>query len=385
MPASPARIAAFDILLRVERDHAYAAELFNSGIYDHLSSPDHRLAMDLVNGVQRWRALLDTKIASVSTVQLAKLDLEVLTALRLAAYQLTFLDRVPSRAAVNESVELVKRARKRSAVPFVNAVLRKLSGAQNDPSTSTIDGATTHLAESFSHPRWLVDRWIREFGTDVARTICEYDQQVPGVSVRLNGSSSENRTLENQLAEDGIRLAPGRLLTSTRHVLAGDITSTSAFRKGLVSIQDEGSQLVAFLVGKASRILDCCAAPGGKTRILAQRNPNGNVLAVELHPHRARLLTKLVPMSNVEVITADVRNLPIDAFFERVLVDVPCSGTGTLARNPEIKWRLTPRRPLGFPAAASSDSTIGDEPRGSGRKVSLFNLLVGARGEHRCD
>ena len=109
---------------------------------------------------------------------------------------------------------------------------------------------------------------------------------------------------------------------------------------GRVAIQDEASQLVSLLVGQGSNILDCCAAPGGKTRILAERNPNSRIVAMDLHPHRARMLRKLVAAPNLQVIAADVRKLPTTALFDRVLVDVPCSGTGTLARNPEIKWRL---------------------------------------------
>ena len=121
---------------------------------------------------------------------------------------------------------------------------------------------------------------------------------------------------------------------------SGDITQTKAFRERRLIIQDEASQLVALLVGKGNTILDCCAAPGGKTRIMAEQNPDSMVVAMELHPHRAALLKKLVTADNVRVIAADARQFPVDKKFDRVLVDAPCSGTGTLARNPEIKWRL---------------------------------------------
>src|ERR1700687_4570804 len=133
MPISPARIAAFDILLRVEREDSYASELLHSSRYADFSSADHGLATELVMGVLRWRSVLDKQIAERSSQTLTRLDPEVLTALRLAAYQLLFLDRVPERAAVHESVELVKRARKRSAVPFANAVLRKFAAVERDP------------------------------------------------------------------------------------------------------------------------------------------------------------------------------------------------------------------------------------------------------------
>jgi 16S rRNA (cytosine967-C5)-methyltransferase len=338
LPVSSARSAAFDILFRVDREHAYAAELLHSSQYRDLSSQDHGLATELVMGVLRWRSLLDQEIARASSLPLQKLDIEVLTALRLAAYQLLFLDRVPASAAVNESVELVKRSRKRSAIPFANAVLRKLSlrlpEVKNELSLSA--GKISHLADRWSHPLWLVERWVHQYGDSVTKAICEYDQEIPETPIRLSDPA-----VEGELQKEGIQLAPGKLLTSTRRIQSGDLTKTAVFREGLVSIQDEASQLVALLVGKASTILDCCAAPGGKTRIIAERNPNAKMIAMDLYPHRARLLRKLVPANNVSVIAADALHLPTTALFERVLVDVPCSGTGTFARNPEIKWRIT--------------------------------------------
>ena len=338
MPVSPARIAAFQILLRVEQEDAYASELLHSSRYAKLASADHGLTTELVMGVLRWRSWLDREIARQSSLSLAKLDPEVLTSLRLAAYQVMFLDRVPVRAAIHESVELVKQARKRSAVSFTNAVLRRLAGVgRHGSATSQIAASKTssQLAAQSAHPEWLVERWVREFGVDRAVKICSYDQQIPGTEIRISDPADEEK-----LKKEKIQLAPGLLLSSARRVIAGDLTGTPTFREGRVVIQDEASQLVALLVGQGSRILDCCAAPGGKTRVLAEQNPSATLIAAELHPHRARLLRKLVSAANVQVLAADVCALPLTEFFDRVLVDVPCSGTGTLARNPEIKWRL---------------------------------------------
>lgn len=345
MSISPARAAAFDILLRIERQDAYASELLHSGQYSKLSLADHALATELVMGVVRWRSRLDQQIRPFSAKGVDKLDLEVLTALRLGAYQLMFLDRVPGRAAVHESVELVKRARKRSAVPFANAVLRKLAASADDSAgrDHKAEGVASESAEELSqelaHPLWLVERWVREFGFDRAREICEYGQHAPETAIRLADPRVE---AEAELRQNGIDLAPGRLLTSARRVRSGNISSTAAYAEGRIFIQDEASQLVGLLVGRGSRILDCCAAPGGKTRVLAERNPEAGIVALELHPHRARLLRKLVPAKNVEVIHSGLHEFTSSVLFDRVLVDVPCSGTGTLAHNPEIKWRLRP-------------------------------------------
>jgi 16S rRNA (cytosine967-C5)-methyltransferase len=334
----------------VERESSYASELLHSAAHETLSTADHGLATELVMGVLRRRSALDEEITQSSSQAVSKLDLEVLTALRLALYQLRKLDRIPPRAAIHESVELVKRARKRSAAPFVNAVLRKLAAAAPPPpaSTSTEESfaSSESLARALAHPPWLVERWVRAYGLAAAHQICQYDQSVPATAIRLRDPAAEN-----DLRAQGIDLAPGALLASARRVSTANISPARALLAGQAVIQDEASQLVAALVGRGSRILDCCAAPGGKTLAMADYNPDATITAVELHPHRARLLQKLLRSAaaspaarphNIQIITADLQTAPLPANFDRVLVDVPCSGTGTLARNPEIKWRLQP-------------------------------------------
>ena len=340
MPVAPARAAAFDILLRVERESSYAAELLHSTAYERLSTPDHALATELVMGVLRWRSALDAEIAQASSQPLSKLDAEILIALRLALYQFRWLDRVPHRAALHESVELVKRARKKSAAPFVNAVLRKLSTAPQPTKEENLPSPEA-LARSYAHPAWLVERWTAAFGLATAHEICKHNQSIPRTAIRLRKPSAEA-----ELTQEKISLVPGSLLSSARRVETGDLTKTKSFRAGHFIIQDEASQLVAALVGHGSRILDCCAAPGGKTLAIADRNPDAAITAVELHPHRANLLKKMLSHeadpARIEVVVADAVHLPQTRPYDRVLADVPCSGTGTLARNPEIKWRLTP-------------------------------------------
>jgi 16S rRNA (cytosine967-C5)-methyltransferase len=338
MPVSPARAAAFDILLRVEQQDAYASELLHSERLDKLSIADRGLTTEIVMGVLRWRSRVDDAIAAQSSRPLDKLDPQVLTALRLAAYQILYLSRVPARAAINESVDLVKRARKASAAPFANAVLRKVAGAEPGAIRGETTGVTaTILAHEFAHPEWLVQRWVEHLGIKNAEAVCHHNQRIPTTSIRIDGAE-----VEAELLSAGVELASGALLTSARVVTNGDVTQTRAYKEGRVFIQDEASQLVAALVGKGSRLLDCCAAPGSKTAAIASRNPDAEIVAVELHPHRSELLRRRVRAANVHVVTADVLNAPLQGGFDRVLADVPCSGTGTLARNPEIKWRLKP-------------------------------------------
>ncbi len=347
--SSLARSAALKILLRIEREGSYASELLHSSALSELSSRDHGLATELVMGVLRWRSLLDQRIAGASSQKIERMDGEVLAALRLGVYQLKFLTRVPARAAIFESVELVKAARKLSAAPFVNAVLRKIAQGVADDVFAEINKSpdSISLSHSAAHPPWLVERWASQYGLEATRHICIHDQTAPGTALYIHDHQSDDRQSDDrqtnaELATAGLDLAPGRLLSRARRVLAGDVTATRAYREGRVSIQDEASQLVAVLVGRGEVILDCCAAPGSKTALLARRNPRAKVFATELHPHRARLLQSLSRMANVFVVAADARRLPFSSAFgfDRILADVPCSGTGTLSRNPEIKWRL---------------------------------------------
>jgi 16S rRNA (cytosine967-C5)-methyltransferase len=364
MSVSPARAAAFDVLLRVAAEGAYASELLNSGKLGDLSAADRGLATELVMGTLRWQSRLDDQIQRASARKMPTLDPEVVIALRMATYQLSFLERVPARAAVHESVELVKRARKTSAATFVNAVLRKLTGqgqkagALSDISAS-VDAAS--VAARSAHPRWLVERWTLAYGLQAAKAICAHDQVTPIAAVRLRDASAED-----ELRKQGVELAPAALLRSARRVVSGTVATTKPFAEGRVSLQDEASQLVACLVGPGKRILDCCAAPGGKTMVLAERNPEAEIVALELHPHRARLLRERVKAANVEVVTGDVASLPRGQGFDCVLADVPCSGTGTLGRHPEIKWKLQPedlrdlqRRQLAILQAAMAQVETG--------------------------
>jgi 16S rRNA (cytosine967-C5)-methyltransferase len=364
---TPSRQVAYEILLRVEQKDAYASELLHGGRLQELSPEDRHLATEIVMGTLRWRARVDFGIAAVSKEPLHKLDKEVLTVLRLGAYQIGWM-RLAARAAVNESVDLVKRARFRYSAPFVNAVLRKLAAKPDlmEPVLSPGPKTVVDLAALYSHPLWLVERWAIAYGLENAEKICAYNQQVPHTAVRGIAVSP----VTEELAKEGIELQPGALLKSAWRIAKGEITRTRAFVEGRIAIQDEASQLVALLVGTGERLLDCCAAPGGKTAILAARNPQSQVIAGELHAQRADLLARrLAGITNVQVITADVAEIQ-ERDFDRVLADVPCSGTGTLARNPEIKWKLTTddladlhRRQIGILQAAT------DRLRAGGRLV----------------
>jgi 16S rRNA (cytosine967-C5)-methyltransferase len=338
---SPARKAAFHILLAVERGQSHSDDLLRGKQVSALSAADRNLATALVLGVLRWQIRLDEQIKSLLKKPGARIDMEVLIALRIGAFQLLFFDRIPARAAIDESVEIAKQAGHRFASAMVNAVLRKLNSAPRVEHEAT---NATELALAQAHPLWMVERWVETYGFHEASSICRHGQEQAELTVRMTAPE-----VEAELAETGIVLKPAPLLAAARTVVEGDVTATTAFREGRVRIQDEGSQLVAEIAafaalerGRPENILDACAAPGGKTLILLERNPQARVVACEASEQRLMQLAKRLTAfgDRVECRLADATALDENASFELALADVPCSGTGTLGRNPEIRHRL---------------------------------------------
>jgi 16S rRNA (cytosine967-C5)-methyltransferase len=339
---SSARKAAFGILLAVERGQAHSDQLLRGKGVSALPSADRNLATALVMGVLRWQILLDDRIRPFLKRPNAKLDPEVRIALRLGAFQLEFLHRIPAHAAIDESVELTKQSGHRFAAGMVNAVLRRLGAA---PRFQVLEESARELALAQAHPAWMVERWASMYGLEAARQICRHGQMQPPLTVRIGAAEAEE-----ELISEGIRLEPGAFLASARTVISGDATATAAFQRTSVRIQDEGSQLIGELAACASEnpdekvksILDACAAPGGKTLILAERNPEAHIVACEASARRFSELRKRMTAcgGRVECRQADAAELAENSEFDLALVDAPCSGTGTLGRNPEIRHRV---------------------------------------------
>ncbi|HYN86466.1 MAG TPA: 16S rRNA (cytosine(967)-C(5))-methyltransferase RsmB [Pyrinomonadaceae bacterium] len=359
---SPARRAAFEILRRVESEGAFAAPLLASAAGE-LDPEDRALCHELVLGVLRRRLWLDRALAHFASRAPDSLDAPVRLALRLGLYQLRFLTRTPAHAAVNESVNIVRAARLRSAAPLVNAVLRRATREPDyDPAAGLADDVERVAVET-SHPAWLVARWADAFGLEEARAFARANNEPAPVSFRVNslreGSEKAVERLRaaganvvaSGVAPDAWRVAGsgGGAASALLRVLAGD---------GSIYMQDEASQLVAHVLDArpGERVLDACAAPGSKTTHVATlMRDAGLVVAGDVHQHRLRVVSESAARQGLTCVRAAVINaeesLPFaPESFARVLVDAPCTGTGTLRHNPEIRWRITPADIVGLAA-----------------------------------
>ena len=348
---SPARLAAFEILLRVEGD-AYASVLLASK-EEELKSPDRALCHELVMGVLRRQLWLDRLISYYANRKIDELDAAVRVALRLGLYQLRFLSRVPASAAVNESVNLVFYARLRSASGLANAVLRRATREPDVDPTTGIEDPLERLAVSASHPRWLIERWTRAFGANEAEAFAQANNEPAPTAFRVVNKHAREAEVCERLRQAGAELVPSRIVKGAWRVAGAGGLLTELVAQGQIYLQDEASQLVATVVDAqpGERVLDLCAAPGSKTTLISDRLNSAVVptmiVASDLHEHRLKTVissSKLQGSTNINCLALDgLRPLPFtEKAFDRVLVDAPCSGTGTLRRNPEIRWRISP-------------------------------------------
>jgi 16S rRNA (cytosine967-C5)-methyltransferase len=311
-----ARQVAYEVVRRVFEEDAYADRVFR-GAAEGLDERDRAFAMQLAYGTVQHVRTLDHAIEALGKRPVRKLDPAVRAALRLGAYQLAFMDSVPVHAAVNESVELVRRAQLERAVPFTNAVMRRLSEGLEGLLTGLGEATPEEAALRHSYPDWVAETWWRELGAEDAVGLMRAQNEPQETAVRTR---------------DGARVV--------------DRIPADWLETGYAWPQSRGSQLAGSAVGAASgdRVLDLCAAPGGKTAQLAE--VAGEVVAVEKHRGRARELadnTKRLGVRNVRVLNVDALDLPDDlGVFDRVLVDAPCSGLGVLASRPDLRWRASP-------------------------------------------
>lgn len=347
-PVSPARSAAFVILRRVEEESAYASVLLAAGD-DGMRAEDRSLCYELVMGCLRWQLWLDSLIEHYAGRNAASLDVPVRLALRLGLYQLRFLTRVPASAIVNESVNLAYASRVASAAGFINAILRRAAREPDFDPAALITEPLARLSIETSHPLWLIERWVKAFGHEEASAFARANNEAPPVAFRLSGQQINEADVLEKLESAGATLTPSLIAPDAWRIVGATGRLRELAQQGIVYLQDEASQLVVHVLDAQSgeRVLDVCAAPGSKTTHIASRTTELRLLvAGDVHTHRLRIVREAcarLSLSHVRLAAYDATaKLPFAArLFERVLVDAPCTGTGTLRRNPEIRWRIT--------------------------------------------
>ena len=373
---APARRAAQRVLRDVDADRLDLSSALDRARQDLDDSRDRALAGEIATGTLRWRAALDHLIAQASARPIGRLDPEVLDLIRAGAYQLKFLDRVPNRAAVHDAVELTREIGKASACGFVNAVLRRL--AERPPTSSLPPSpdipesglpdrgpALDYLAVTLSHPRWLVERWLDRHGFDAAAEWARLNNEPAPITLCANVLKTSRARLAERLTDFGVATEPGRWAPHALVVIEGNPLATPLAAEGWFLVQDEASQLITELVAATpgARVLDTCAAPGGKSvGIAGAMADRGLLVAADFRPRRLALLKRTLARSAAgcaAVVRLDVsRPLPFGPIFDRVLVDAPCSGLGTIRRDPDIRWR---RNATGLAAFATRQREMLDQ------------------------
>ena len=348
---SPARRRAYDILRRVETERAYASVLL-AGAESDLSREDRALAQEIVLGVLRWQRSLDYFIERYSERAIGRLDLSVLIALRIGLYQIRYLTRVPQSAVVNESVNLVKRARSASAGGLVNAVLRKAAGNLADLAGQGIEDPLERASIELSHPRWMLERWQAAMGAEESQRLALANNAPATTAFRVNTLRTTVDEALTQLRTEGVIIRESEVARGAFVVESGPASAiTAAVQRGSIYVQDQASQLVSILLEseRGHRVLDLCAAPGSKaSHIAALTVGSAWIIACDRHPQRLtnlRANCRRLGIDSIDAVALDATQpLPFvesALTFDRVLLDAPCSGTGTLRGNPEIKWRLS--------------------------------------------
>jgi 16S rRNA (cytosine967-C5)-methyltransferase len=356
-----ARTLAYQLLLHMEQSLSHPDRLIRTVLERHpaLDERDRALFTELVYGVLRWQGRLDWHIDQLSNIKPEKIRPTVRILLRLALYQILFLDRVPHHAAVNEAVNLTKASHPAHLVGFVNGMLRaaiRRGGVWEWPSVE--QHPAEYLAVTTAHPLWLVNRWLLELGFEEAQSLCQANNHIAPMALRVNTLRAETAQALEWLQQHGFHIEPSPQVNHALRVSSPrqDISQCAIYQQGWIQIQDEASQLVAHLVSPrpGERVLDLCSGFGGKTTHLAALMGNeGSITAVDASAWKLEQLQLNAQRQGIDIIhsvVGDIRELSGGEWpgFDRVFIDAPCSGFGALRRNPDIKWRRHPKDPYRF-------------------------------------
>jgi len=349
-PGGAARQKALRVLHAIDAEQAYTDVALRQMLGDSaLERRDRAFVTACVYGVVRWQGRIDWLLSQACSRPLDSLTPWIRNILRLGAYQCLWMERVPARAAVHASVGLARRFGHAGVAGLVNGVLRTLLRQHAAYALPDADAQpAAHLAVAYSHPQWLVERWLDRYGWARTQALCAENNRPRDVALRVNTLRTTPQALAQRLVQEGLQhVRPSRLLADGLVVQGTSrLDALSSYRDGLFQVQDEGAMLVAPLcrAQPAQRVLDACAAPGGKTTHLAQlMGDTGQILACDAQASRLRLLAanvRRLGLTNIAFVTSDGTGpSPWSGVFDRILVDAPCSGVGVLSRHPDIKWR----------------------------------------------
>ena len=347
-----ARQLALDILVDVDVHSAYSNLAINKHLKDKaIDRADRGLITEIVYGVIENKIYLDYIIKSMSKVRLKKMNVLILNTLRMGLYQIIFLDRIPDFAAVNESVRLVK-GKDYKYVGFVNGILRNFLRSRNLINIPSIDEQPiAHLSITYSHPEWLVEKWVNEFGLDKTIKLLKSNNETPPLTIRTNTLAITKEELKELLLKENINVKDGLYIEEALNLYnVVSIEELESFKRGCFQVQDESSMMVAHVLDPqpGERVLDVCAAPGGKATHIAQlMKNNGYILARDIHKHKLKLIEQNAKRLNLDIIDTQLFNAEdldssIIGQFDKVLVDAPCSGLGIIRRKPELKYNKKP-------------------------------------------
>ncbi|WP_053366146.1 16S rRNA (cytosine(967)-C(5))-methyltransferase RsmB [Bacillus sp. FJAT-27245] len=340
------RETALDLLEAIEKNQAYSNLLLHHTIEkNQLPQKDIGLLTELTYGTLQRSMTLDYYLAPFLKNP-RKIERWVIHLLKVTVYQMVYLDKIPDRAAIFEAVEIAKKRGHKGIASMVNGILRSIQ-REGVPSVEEIQDRTVRLAIETSHPEWLVKRWISQFGFEKTKEMCEINLTAPLQTGRVNLSKISRDECVTLLEGEGFMVEASPVIPEAVRSLKGNLASSKAFRDGLITIQDESSMLAAYALGvrRDEKVLDACAAPGGKSTHIAEKMAGtGNVVSLDLHEHKVKLVQEnadRLDLPNIEAMALDSRSAK-DRFepesFDRILLDAPCSGLGVMRRKPDMKY-----------------------------------------------
>lgn len=340
------RETALELLDTIEKNQAYSNLLLHHAIEkNYLPTKDIGLLTELTYGTLQRKMTLDYYLKGFLK-KANKMENWVKNLLRLTLYQMVYLDKIPDRAAIFEAVEIAKKRGHKGIASMVNGVLRSIQ-REGLPSLTSIEDTVERLAIETSHPHWLIKRWVEQFGFEKTKEMGEVNLTAPLQTARVNTTRITREECAKRLVEEGFQIELSPIIPEAIRALKGNLASSSAFKEGMLTIQDESSMLVAYALGvtKDETVLDACAAPGGKSTHIAEKmNNSGQVISLDLHEHKVKLINDnagRLGLQNIKTRTMDSRqaseNFPPE-FFDRILLDAPCSGLGVMRRKPDMKY-----------------------------------------------